>query len=145
MAISNYSELQAAVSNWMARADVSGDVVDFITLAEARLTRKLPELRSMEGASFALSDAEPTNWLLTNHPDIYLYAVLVWGGLFDPQGTDAAKYKTLLEEAIDELMWLDARLESQEPLTFDPALLPCGRSSAETEYLVVDGLLLVTG
>lgn len=27
--------------------------------------------------SFTLSDAAPTNWLLTNHPDVYLYASLL--------------------------------------------------------------------
>ena len=31
---------------------------------------------------FALSDAAPTNWLLTNHPDLYLAAVVVWGSVF---------------------------------------------------------------
>lgn len=39
MAISNYSELKTAVSDWMARTDVSGSAADFIMLAEARLNR----------------------------------------------------------------------------------------------------------
>ena len=30
----------------------------------------------------ALSDAAPTNWLLTNHPDVYLMACLAWSGKF---------------------------------------------------------------
>jgi hypothetical protein len=28
---------------------------------------------------FALSDSAPTNWLLTNHPDVYLAATMMWG------------------------------------------------------------------
>lgn len=41
MAISTYSELQAAVTDWMVRSDISGSTDDFITLAEARLNRIL--------------------------------------------------------------------------------------------------------
>lgn len=32
--------------------------------------------------SFELSDAFPTNWLLTNHPDIYLYGALLEASVF---------------------------------------------------------------
>ena len=42
MAISTYAELQTAVTDWMARSDLSGNAADFITLGEARLNRKLP-------------------------------------------------------------------------------------------------------
>ncbi len=161
MGLANYSDLQAAVANWLAR---SGDVTltpsipDFIALAEARLSRDL-RLRAMEtrdnafviASAFtalpggflelrniqlntapitrlelmapeqidtihagsqagkprvyailadqlqvaptpasaytaeivywkkftALSEAQPTNWLLTNAPDLYLYASLM--------------------------------------------------------------------
>jgi len=41
MAITNYSELQTAITDWMARSDIQGSAVDFITLAEARLNRLL--------------------------------------------------------------------------------------------------------
>lgn len=39
MAISTYSELKTAVTDWMARADISASAADFVTLAEARLNR----------------------------------------------------------------------------------------------------------
>lgn len=41
MAISTYDELQTAIQEWMDRTDIAGNVVDMITLAEARLNRKL--------------------------------------------------------------------------------------------------------
>ena len=41
MAISTYAELQAAITDWMARSNLSGNAADFITLAEARLNRML--------------------------------------------------------------------------------------------------------
>lgn len=41
MAISNYSELVAAVTNRINRSDITADVDNFIALAEARITRDL--------------------------------------------------------------------------------------------------------
>jgi hypothetical protein len=41
MAISNYTELQAAVANWMHRTNLTGDIPDFITLAEDRIRARL--------------------------------------------------------------------------------------------------------
>ena len=47
MAISNYSELQTAVANWLDRDDLTARIPEFIALAEARFNRVL-RLRSME-------------------------------------------------------------------------------------------------
>lgn len=41
MAIATYSDLTAALSDWLARADISAPAADFVTLAEARLNRAL--------------------------------------------------------------------------------------------------------
>lgn len=41
MALDTYSELKSAVSDWMARSDLSGNVADWIKLAESRLNRQL--------------------------------------------------------------------------------------------------------
>lgn len=41
MAITTYAELQAAVANWLVRADLTARIPEFITLAEARLNRLL--------------------------------------------------------------------------------------------------------
>jgi hypothetical protein len=158
MAISNYSELQSAVADWLLRADLTTVIPTFISLAEAQINRDvrlhgtagvirstlsvseqftdlptdflsflsvnidgdadrlvqfadpytLDEVRIAlpngvpthytiigselevapvpnEATTFeiayqakipALSDSATTNWLLTAHPDIYLYATL---------------------------------------------------------------------
>lgn len=47
MSITNYSELQAAVASWLNRGDLSANITDFITLAEAQLSTDL-KTRSME-------------------------------------------------------------------------------------------------
>lgn len=41
MALGTYSGLQAAIAGWLHRADLTTQIVDFITLAEARIARKL--------------------------------------------------------------------------------------------------------
>jgi len=46
---------------------------------------------------FNLSDAAPSNWLLTNHPDAYLAASIAWGGLFTEKMETAAGFRALLE------------------------------------------------
>jgi hypothetical protein len=47
MSITSYSELQASVASWLNRGDLSASVPDFITLAEAQLSRDL-KARQME-------------------------------------------------------------------------------------------------
>lgn len=37
MSITNYSELQASVASWLNRSDLTANIADFITLAEAQL------------------------------------------------------------------------------------------------------------
>jgi hypothetical protein len=41
MALNTYAALKAAVADWMARTDLSGNIPDWITLGEARLNRVL--------------------------------------------------------------------------------------------------------
>lgn len=47
MAINDYASLQTAVSNWLHRSDLTGMIPDFISLAEAKLSRAL-RVRAME-------------------------------------------------------------------------------------------------
>ena len=47
MAISTYSELKAAIANFLARDDLTSVIPDFISLAEGRMSREL-ETRSQE-------------------------------------------------------------------------------------------------
>lgn len=49
---------------------------------------------------FTLSDSATTNWLLTNHPDVYLAASIFYGGMFEDNDTRAGKWKALLESEI---------------------------------------------
>lgn len=205
MTIANYTDLQAQVLDFMARSELTGNVTDFITLAEARLNRDLeavevdatltgvvgsrsidisslamvepialflaevgcdeleltpkpdgtypyldssgrPRFWSIDGTNidmdrpldgaypfrfryrerFALSDAAPTNWLLTNHPDVYLAAVLVWGTVFIKSFGDTSTYKAILDDNMPSLKSIIAR-KKRAVLTVDPMLQTIGR------------------
>ncbi len=63
MAISNYSELQIAVANWLDRDDLEDRIPEFISLAEARLNRVL-RLRSMESKQTASTVGGQRNYNL---------------------------------------------------------------------------------
>lgn len=218
MALSSYAELKAAVAHWMARADMTGEAADLITLAEARLNRELDPVRidaSLTGTAGArsidistlaclrpislflarpganeteltpkasgtfpllaasgrprywaregeaigfdrpldeayafrlhysqlhrLSDTAPTNWLLANHPDVYLAAVLVWGGLFIRDSPYAGQFQAVLNAGLPEVK--NAIGQSKRGLlTVDPMLQRVGQplrgtyNTAETEW-----------
>ena len=54
MAISTYAELQTAVANWLDRDDLTDRIPEFITLAEAKMNRRL-RISLMENISTAIS------------------------------------------------------------------------------------------
>ena len=66
MAITNYTELKTAVANHLARTDLTTNIPDFITLAEARLSREL-ETREQEKRATATMTSANTNSILENY------------------------------------------------------------------------------
>lgn len=211
MSITNYTELRTAISDFMARNDITGRAATCIQLAEARLRRELkpvlvdapltgvPGSRSISVTSlsvnkpeelylntdgperllpplndfarhdtpgvpsnwtfanatiildrpcdtahtfrfrfrqnYALSDSAPTNWLLTNHPDVYLAASMLWGNVYVQNAPEAAGWKILLDEAIPEIRGEIAR---QQPsiLAVNPAMATIGRLNHYDWFLV---------
>ena len=181
MSITNYTELQAAVADWLHRANLTARIPDFIQMGEGVLNRKLRtvdmETRSISAAPTAsrflalpagflemqsmfiqepatemvyveplalremvVSEtatgfpsaytirneiefniipsqtytlemhyfkrydiaADSTNWLLTNYPDLYLYASLSAAALYIDNDSRLATVKALLAEGIEE-------------------------------------------
>lgn len=70
MAISTYSELKTAVADFLNRDDLTDVIPTFISLTEAKLGRRYKDFT-------ALSGNNPSNWILSSHPDVYLYGALV--------------------------------------------------------------------
>lgn len=210
MALSTYSELQTSCLDWMERSGATNYVAaapDWITLAEAKLNRKLgavetdatltgtigsrsidisslsivqpislfgtepsdgdewevlekppgsfrfvddngrPRYWSKDGTNleferpcdqaysfrfryrqrFALSDAAPTNWLLTNHPDVYFTASMMWGAGYSEDWQNGAAWKAVLEQAIPEVRHEIAENNRRGMLSVDPALARIGQ------------------
>lgn len=57
MAIANYTDLQAAIANWLNRADLTAMIPDLVTLAEATLNRVMRNTRMVTSASVSPSGA----------------------------------------------------------------------------------------
>ena len=76
---------------------------------------------------FALSGSVTTNSLLRDHPDVYLAASLMWGGVFTQDGAYAAGHKGLLDEAIPSIRSTIAQ-SKRGVLTVDPGLVAANRS-----------------
>lgn len=55
MALSNYTELQAAVAAWLNRTDLTANIPDFIKLAEATLNKVVRNTRMVTTASISVS------------------------------------------------------------------------------------------
>lgn len=71
---------------------------------------------------FALSDSATTNWLLTNHPDVYFAAMMMWGAGYREDTQMGAIWKGILDEAIPEIRRSIAQGKAGV-LTHDPALV----------------------
>lgn len=98
------------------------DHIDFDCLLDSDYTFRL---RFIE--RFSLSDRAPTNWLLTNHPDVYLAACMVWGcafmKAFSGDGGDTVQnYQTVLDNMLPKLK-RQLRRNRTGLMSIDPALL----------------------
>jgi len=72
-------------------------------------------------AKYALSDAAPTNTLLTDYPDAYLFATLCEAGPFLRDAELSAAYEARLTRAIGEINAKDARSRSPQTLVTEVA------------------------
>jgi hypothetical protein len=71
--------------------------------------------------SFGLATDGATNWLLTNHPDVYLAGCIVWGSLFTDDDGKAGKWDSVLTNGMKEIKAQISR-QNRGTLTVDPAL-----------------------
>lgn len=194
MSIANYTELKAAVAEWLHRANLSSRAEDFIQQGEAWLNRKLRTVDMEERSSgltmgtsdrydtlpsrflemqsiyytgdneeiqfvepsamiplittsgkpryFTIKDglewscvpdsayayeihyfraldiaSDSTNWLLTNHPDIYLYAALSSAAIYIKDDNRVPGLKAMINEAVEDLNTQDARKRGSQMVT----------------------------
>lgn len=85
-------------------AAVEGTNLDFNTLLDQDYSFRLTYQ-----ARLALSDAAPTNWLLEQHPDLYLAACITWGGLYVKDNQEAAKWRVLFDDSLASVKNIEAK------------------------------------
>ena len=183
MAITTYAELQTAVGNWLNRTDLTTAIPDFITLAEAKMKRRVrhwrmesrataetvagqrtlalpngyiemrnlkinathvdvleflppsvmyenssaqgqPKYYTVQGDQLVLepvpdsayeiemgylsfdvlSDSNTSNWVLTNHPDLYLYGTLLEAAAYIKDNDYVPVWKSGYDLALREIL-----------------------------------------
>jgi hypothetical protein len=98
-------------------AAIDGTYIDF----DCPLDSTYPfRLRSRN--RFALSDSATTNWLLTNHPDVYLAACLMWGAGYREDWPNGGAFKAILDEGIPSVRNIIAQ-SKRGVLTVDEGLI----------------------
>ena len=79
--------------------------------------------------SFALSASSPTNWLLTNHPDLYLFGALLESAPFIKDDDRTVLWQDRFDRALNEIQNKEGWSRSMSSLSTEAASLS-GRSSS---------------
>jgi hypothetical protein len=77
MTIQTYSDLQTAIANWIARADLATNIPDFIALFESAASRRL-RLRQQE----SIATLAPSSGVATLPADYLAWRRVTWSGQF---------------------------------------------------------------
>jgi hypothetical protein len=75
---------------------------------------------------FTLSDASPTNWLLTNHPDVYLYAALMESAVYSRNPEQLPIWKGAFDIALQEVNDAEHRKRSMITLSTELPITATG-------------------
>lgn len=122
------AELPFLEASLMGAASLRGRpgawTIDGVDVAFDRPCDQAYDLTLRMLAAFALSDAQPTNALLSDAPDLYLFATLAEASPFLRDADLAAAYETKLGRAIVELNTKEARSRAARTLSTElPALV----------------------
>ena len=111
---------------------IDGTNIDF----DRELDGSYPfRLRYRERFNLAVST---TNWLLTNHPDVYLAAVMMWGAGYNQDWTNGSVWKQTLAETVPEIKNQIAQ-NKRGVATVDRALARIGNGRRTYNDLVNNG------
>jgi hypothetical protein len=148
MAISNYSELNTAVANWLDRDDLTDRIPEFIALAEARFNRLL-RIRAMETKQTASTVASqrnlalPTNFIQMRNLQINTSPVTsleyvtpeMYDRLYGGSDTGTPKAYTILADEI-QLGPIPASVQTIEMLFYKK--FDALTSSAPTNWMITN-------
>ena len=104
--VTSYATLNAAVYHYLGRPRdgvLAGVLPDLIGMFEAEARRRLRNLSNISSLT-TLSDAATTNWLLTAHPDAYVFGSLAAAEPFLPPGDERVNmWKARRDEVLNML------------------------------------------
>lgn len=72
----------------------------------------------------ALTAVAPTNWLMTNHPDVYLYGSLAEAEPYNKNDSRLAMWRGLYQAGIDQIIGADQRKRWGGRLAMVPDITP---------------------
>lgn len=90
---------------------IGGDTIRLDSEADIAYTFKF-----FYRGKYTLSDSFPTNWLLTNFPDIYLYASLMELGVYIEDMEQVAVWKAAYDLAVAQLQIIESRTKANTTL-----------------------------
>ena len=73
-------------------------------------------------SGYALSGSVTTNWLLTNHPDVYLYAALIESAVYVRDSAQIPVWTNLYQEALSGVKSKEMRNKTMDVLVTDAGL-----------------------
>lgn len=73
-------------------------------------------------SGYALSVSATTNWLLTNHPDVYLYAALIESAVYVRDSAQIPVWTNLYQEALTGVRNKEMRNKTMDTLSVDGGL-----------------------
>lgn len=86
--------------------------------------------------AFSLSDAQPTNWLLTNHPDLYLYGALIESAPYIRDDARIALWQERFDRAFAEVQAKEHRSQSLATLSTDVAMTGRNHNRTSNTFLI---------
>lgn len=97
----DYAQLQSDIARELDRTDLVSDIPDFIRRGENSLRRddRLIDFQPIP----RLSEQNPTNWLLEEWDDVYLYAALVETAPFLREDERIPVWRSELDRRLDEM------------------------------------------
>lgn len=101
---------------------IGGDTIRLDSEADIAYTFKF-----FYRGKFTLSDSFPTNWLLTNFPDVYLYGALMELGAYIKDYEQASIWKGAYDLAVSQLQIIESRTKANTTLRTE--LSGVGRSN----------------
>lgn len=108
---------------------INGENIEFPNNADQAYTLSLRCLSS----SWALSDSTTTNWLLTNHPDVYLYGTLIQASPYIVNDARIPTWERFYNKAIKEVQNNAARAKANVALRTDVPVTSRGGYNINTD------------